>query len=255
MPADANTLIHRAQQGDQAAFAALYREHVGRVYALCLRLTADPARAEELTQDAFVRAWERLASFRGESAFSSWLYRLTVNVVWLDLRTTPRGVRERAAVAAHLAGCAACRAALAELRGLVANAHALPQRIEPPRELWTGIAARITERPPARGTVWWRERAFWAGVSAAAATLVLVLGVHRLTGPARPSGPVEGWGVVAADYQRATAELARTLAAERHRLRPETVALVERNLALIDAALGEARAALAEDPGNADLQP
>ncbi len=164
------------------------------------------------------------------------------------------GVRERAAVDAHLAGCAACRAALAELRGLVANAHALPQRIEPPRELWTGIAARITERPPARGTVWWRERAFWAGVSAAAATLVLVLGVHRLTGPARPSGPVEGWGVVEADYQRATAELARTLAAERHRLRPETVALVERNLALIDAALGEARAALAEDPGNADLQ-
>jgi anti-sigma-K factor RskA len=164
------------------------------------------------------------------------------------------GVRERAAVDAHLAGCAACRAALAELRGLVANAHALPQRIEPPRELWTGIAARITERPPARGTVWWRERAFWVGVSAAAATLVLVLGVHRLTGPARPSGPVEGWGVVEADYQRATAELARTLAAERHRLRPETVALVERNLALIDAALGEAHAALAEDPGNADLQ-
>jgi anti-sigma factor RsiW len=164
------------------------------------------------------------------------------------------GARERAAVDAHLASCAACRAALAELRGLVANAHALPQRIEPPRELWTGIAARITERPPARGTVWWRERAFWAGVSAAAATLVLVLGVHRLTGPARPSGPVEGWGVVEADYQRATAELAHTLAAERHRLRPETVALVERNLALIDAALGEARAALAEDPGNADLQ-
>src|SRR6266852_6511981 len=92
MPADANTLIHRAQQGDQAAFAALYREHVGRVYALCLRLTADPARAEELTQDAFVRAWERLASFRGESAFSSWLYRLTVNVVWLDLRATRRRV-------------------------------------------------------------------------------------------------------------------------------------------------------------------
>jgi RNA polymerase sigma-70 factor (ECF subfamily) len=92
MPADANALIHRAQQGDQAAFAALYREHVGHVYALCLRLTADPARAEELTQDAFVRAWERLASFRGESAFSSWLYRLTVNVVWLGLRATRRRV-------------------------------------------------------------------------------------------------------------------------------------------------------------------
>jgi anti-sigma-K factor RskA len=165
------------------------------------------------------------------------------------------GARARATVDAHLAGCAACRAALAELRGLVANAHALPQRIEPPRELWTGIAARISgRRQPARGTGWWRERAFWAGVAAAAATLVLVLGMYRLTGPGRPSRPGQGWEVVEAGYERATAELARTLAAERHRLRPETVALVERNLRLIDAAFREARAALAEDPGNADLQ-
>jgi RNA polymerase sigma-70 factor, ECF subfamily len=87
---DPRELIRRAQQGDQAAFEALYREHVGRVYALCLRLTADRARAEELTQDAFVRAWQRLASFRGESAFGSWLYRLTVNVVFLSQRTERR---------------------------------------------------------------------------------------------------------------------------------------------------------------------
>lgn len=90
MQADLRDLIHRAQQGDQAAFEALYRAHVGRVYALCLRLTADRVRAEELTQDAFVRAWERLASFRGESAFSSWLYRLTVNVVFLGERAGRR---------------------------------------------------------------------------------------------------------------------------------------------------------------------
>jgi len=90
MQADPSDLIQRAQQGDQAAFEALYRAHVGRVYALCLRLTADPVRAEELTQDAFVRAWERLASFRGESAFSSWLYRLTVNVVFLAQRASRR---------------------------------------------------------------------------------------------------------------------------------------------------------------------
>ena len=90
MQADSSDLIQRAQQGDQAAFEALYRAHVGRVYALCLRLTADRARAEELTQDAFVRAWERLASFRGESAFSSWLYRLTVNVVFLSQRAGRR---------------------------------------------------------------------------------------------------------------------------------------------------------------------
>ena len=90
MPSDPNDLIHRAQQGEQAAFEALYRAHVGRVYALCLRLTADAAHAEELTQDAFVRAWERLAGFRGESAFASWLYRLTVNVVFLHRRTARR---------------------------------------------------------------------------------------------------------------------------------------------------------------------
>ncbi len=83
-------LVRQAQQGDHAAFQLLYREHVGRVYALCLRLTADPTAAEEFTQDAFVRAWERLASFRGESAFSSWLYRLTVNVVFQSRRAARR---------------------------------------------------------------------------------------------------------------------------------------------------------------------
>jgi RNA polymerase sigma-70 factor (ECF subfamily) len=93
MAADSTDLIHRAQQGDQAAFEQLYREHVGRVYALCLRLTADVTEAEQLTQDAFVRAWERLASFRGESAFSSWLHRLTVNVVFLSRRAGRRRSR------------------------------------------------------------------------------------------------------------------------------------------------------------------
>ena len=92
MQADSSDIIRRAQRGDEAAFEALYRAHVGRVHALCLRLTADRAQAEEFTQDAFVRAWERLASFRGESAFASWLYRLTVNVVFL----AQRGSRRRA---------------------------------------------------------------------------------------------------------------------------------------------------------------
>jgi len=90
MPSDPSELIHRAQQGDRAAFETLYHAHVGRVYALCLRLTADRALAEERTQDAFVRAWERLATFRGESAFSSWLYRLTVNEVLLGRRAERR---------------------------------------------------------------------------------------------------------------------------------------------------------------------
>lgn len=86
-------LVRRAQLGDEASFEALYREHAGRVYALCLRLSGDRARAAELTQDAFVRCWEKLGTFRGESAFGSWLYRLTVNLVWM----ANRGERRREA--------------------------------------------------------------------------------------------------------------------------------------------------------------
>lgn len=73
--------VDGARAGDVAAFEELYRRHVGRVYALCLRMCGDRPEAEELAQDAFVRAWERLASFDGRSAFSSWLHRVTVNVV------------------------------------------------------------------------------------------------------------------------------------------------------------------------------
>ncbi|MCP4658420.1 MAG: RNA polymerase sigma factor [bacterium] len=73
--------VERAQAGDTGAFEEIYRQHVGRVYALCLRMSGDPGEATELTQDAFVRAWEKLDTFHGSSAFSSWLHRLTVNVV------------------------------------------------------------------------------------------------------------------------------------------------------------------------------
>ncbi len=90
-----NDLVLRAQQGDHDAFGQLYRLHAGRVYALCLRLAGDAEEARRLCQDAFVRAWERLPSFRGESAFSSWLHRLTVNVVLADRRAAGRrGARE-----------------------------------------------------------------------------------------------------------------------------------------------------------------
>jgi RNA polymerase sigma-70 factor (ECF subfamily) len=85
--------VGAAQRGDVAAFERLYRTHAGRVYALCLRLTADPARAEGLAQDSFVKAWERLGTFRGESPFSAWLRQVTVNVVMGDRRASAR--RER----------------------------------------------------------------------------------------------------------------------------------------------------------------
>ena len=80
-------LVRDAKNGDAAAFEQLYRDHVGRVYALCLRMTADPARAEELSQDVFLRAWNKLATFRGDAAFSTWLHRLAVNVVLAERRS------------------------------------------------------------------------------------------------------------------------------------------------------------------------
>ena len=92
---DLSSLVRRAQAGEMRAFEQLYRDHVGRVYGAILRLVGmDRARAEELTQEAFVRAWQKLASFRHESAFSTWLYRLGVNTALMDLR----GRREEIAV-------------------------------------------------------------------------------------------------------------------------------------------------------------
>ena len=83
-------LVERAQRGDAEAFGQLYREHAPRVFALAIRLTGERRAAEELTQDAFVQAWRRLASFRGESAFGSWLHRITVNEFLVAARSTRR---------------------------------------------------------------------------------------------------------------------------------------------------------------------
>jgi RNA polymerase sigma-70 factor, ECF subfamily len=73
--------VAQAASGDRLAFERLYRQHVNRVFSLCARMVSDRTRAEELTQDVFVRAWEKLYLFRGESSFGTWLHRLTVNVV------------------------------------------------------------------------------------------------------------------------------------------------------------------------------
>lgn len=82
--------VRRARAGDADAFDALYAEHVERVFALCLRMTADERHAEELTQDVFVTAWRRLGTFRGDAAFSTWLYRVTVNTVLDDRKCRRR---------------------------------------------------------------------------------------------------------------------------------------------------------------------
>ena|SRR5436309_320501 len=84
----------RAAAGDRRAFERLYRQNVNRVYSLCARMVTDRTRAEELTQDVFVRAWDKLHLFRGESSFSTWLHRMTVNVV-LNARKSDGRTRSR----------------------------------------------------------------------------------------------------------------------------------------------------------------
>jgi RNA polymerase sigma-70 factor, ECF subfamily len=79
-------LIARAQRGEEEAFAQLYEQHKRRVYSLCLRMTGDVAEAEDLAQEAFLQLFRKIATFRGESAFSTWLHRLVVNVVLMHLR-------------------------------------------------------------------------------------------------------------------------------------------------------------------------
>ena len=84
-PADADTLA-RAQAGDHHAFAQLYAMHKRRIYSLCLRMVGNIAEAEDLTQEAFLQLHRKIATFRGDSAFSTWLHRLAINVVLMQLR-------------------------------------------------------------------------------------------------------------------------------------------------------------------------
>src|ERR1700722_14576960 len=78
--------IRLAQSGDAVAFERLYQLHNRRVYSLCLRMVGNTAEAEDLTQEAFLQLFRKVATFRGESAFSTWLHRLAVNVVLMKLR-------------------------------------------------------------------------------------------------------------------------------------------------------------------------
>lgn len=87
---DESDLVRRAQARELPAFERLYRAHVGRVHAICLRMTANARSAEEMTQKTFLTVWQKLPDFRGESAFSSWLHRVAVNTVLADLRAEHR---------------------------------------------------------------------------------------------------------------------------------------------------------------------
>jgi len=83
-------LARRARDGDLEAFEGLYHAHAGRIYALCLRLVGDPARAEDLMQDTFVRAWTRLDSYRGPEGFPTWLRTIALHLAISDRRARQR---------------------------------------------------------------------------------------------------------------------------------------------------------------------
>ena len=81
-------LIERARRGDSKAFERLYREHVGRVHGLCLRMTRNPDQAADCAQDTFIKAWKALPKFEARASFSTWLHRIAVNTV-LEKRRGP----------------------------------------------------------------------------------------------------------------------------------------------------------------------
>jgi len=87
---DDGQLVDRARAGDTAAFGALVERHQARIYATLVKLTGDRDQALDLTQDAFIRAWEQLSSFEGRSAFSTWLYRIAVRLAYDEIERSRR---------------------------------------------------------------------------------------------------------------------------------------------------------------------
>lgn len=94
VPPDLAAIARQARDGDERAFEALYRATSGQVHGLCLRMTANSALAEECTQTTYVKAWQNLAHFRGESEISTWLHRIAVNEVLSSFRREKRHIHE-----------------------------------------------------------------------------------------------------------------------------------------------------------------
>ncbi len=120
-------LLDRAVAGEIQAFERLYREHVGRVHALCLRLTRSAANAEDCTQQTFIRAWSSLRQFETRSSFSTWLHRIAVNVV-LDQRRKRSSKEASLTDAKHEHATGHCVDTPVELREIEAAILSLPER-------------------------------------------------------------------------------------------------------------------------------
>lgn len=89
-------LAQASAAGDEMAFETIYRTHFRRVYSLCLRMLGNPTDAEDVTQDVFIQLYRKIGSFQGDSALSTWLYRMTVNTVLMYLRHKQRKHKEQA---------------------------------------------------------------------------------------------------------------------------------------------------------------
>ncbi|MFZ5623889.1 MAG: anti-sigma factor family protein [Gemmatimonadota bacterium] len=156
-----------------------------------------------------------------------------------------------AALEAHLESCAACRRQVDLARALLGELRNLPRSIEPPAAVWPAVARQTGARGRARVAQRWPLLAAAALLLVALSSGITALLVRRT--PVVATAPTPRAAPEAA-YASAAAELTRALAAERHRLRPETLATLERNLAVIDQAIAESRAALARDPANQSVE-
>lgn len=158
-------------------------------------------------------------------------------------------VDETAALEAHVAGCAECRTDRQAALSLRAPTLRLPHDVQPARDLWPGVQRRIVRRSPS--FAWLAAAAvLLVALSSAVTMLVTQEGRTSRTLTAAPAAVA----VIEASYIAESRDLEQALVSQRGRLSPETVATLERNLAIIDAAIAESRAALASDPGNRDLR-
>ena len=123
---DEAALVARARGGDTRAFEVLYRQHVDRVYGLCLRMTGNVGEAEDCAQEAFIQAWSKLDRFRGDAAFGTWMHRIAVNAVLGRIRKSKRE-QDRIRVVAETASSPASIGDSAELRDLSDAIERLPE--------------------------------------------------------------------------------------------------------------------------------